>query len=310
MANQLLINLVNNVLGEGKPTARNNIAYYCPFCKHHKRKLEVNFTENKDGINQYACWACGIKGKKLITLFKKLNVSQDKIRELKSYVKIYDNELADLPQDQKPIELPKEYKTFDNPKGIIVKHALNYLKKRGITKNDIIKYQLGYCESGPYQNMIILPSFDENGKLNYFTGRSFEEDPFIKYKNPINSRDIVPFDLYINWNTPVVLCEGIFDAIAIKRNAVPLLGKNIQSNLMKKLVSSNVKKIYVALDKDATKQALKHCEMLMDEGKEIYLVNLEDKDPSQLGTNGFIKVIQTTPPLDYRALMEKKLELI
>ena len=67
--------------------------------------------------------------------------------------------------------------------------------------------------------------------LNYFTARSFEKEPFRKYKNPSVSRDIVPFEMFINWSSPLVLCEGPFDAIAIKRNAIPLLGKNIQSSL-------------------------------------------------------------------------------
>jgi hypothetical protein len=42
------------------------------------------------------------------------------------------------------------------------------------------------------------------------------------------SRDIIGFELFINWNVPIILCEGVFDAIAIKRNAIPLLGKTIQ----------------------------------------------------------------------------------
>ena len=47
MLNQPLIALVNSVLGTGKPTARGNYAYSCPFCNHHKPKLEINFTENQ-----------------------------------------------------------------------------------------------------------------------------------------------------------------------------------------------------------------------------------------------------------------------
>ena len=43
MINELLVNLVNSVLGEGKRTARGNQSYHCPFCHHHKQKLEVNF---------------------------------------------------------------------------------------------------------------------------------------------------------------------------------------------------------------------------------------------------------------------------
>ena len=106
------------------------------------------------------------------------------------------------------------------------------------------------------------------------------------------------------------MCEGEFDAIAIKRNAIPLLGKNIQSNLLKKIVKSTVEKIYIALDTDAIKQALKHCEYLINQGKEVYLVELDGKDPSDLGFSYFTKLIQNTEPLDSYDLMEKKLSLI
>ena len=111
----------------------------------------------------------------------------------------------------------------------------------------------------------------------------------------------------INWNVPIVLCEGPFDAIAIKRNAIPLLGKNIQSNLMKKIVTSLVDKIYIALDKDAIKQALHFCEKLMMEGKEVYFVDMQDKDPSEMGFENFTKLIQKTVPMTYSSLLEHKL---
>ena len=189
------------------------------------------------------------------------------------------------------------------------KQAYSYLRKRNLTDDDIIKYNLGYCDFGRYSNMIIIPSYDKDGLLNYFTGRSFEQDPYIKYRNPQVSRDIIPNEHMINWNVPIILCEGLFDALAIKRNAIPLLGKNIQNNLMKKIVTSVVDKIYIALDRDAIKQALKFCEKLMAEGKEVYLVDLQDKDPSEMGFENFTKLIQTTLPLTYYDLMEQKLSI-
>jgi DNA primase len=157
--------------------------------------------------------------------------------------------------------------------------------------------------------MIIIPTYDADGRLNYFTARSFEKEPYVKYRNPSVSRDIIPNEHLINWNLPIIICEGLFDAISIKRNAIPLLGKNIQSNLMKKIVTSLVDKIYIALDKDAMKQALKFCEMLLAEGKEVYLVDLQDKDPSEMGFKNFTKLIQNTFPLTYYNLMERKLTL-
>jgi DNA primase len=157
--------------------------------------------------------------------------------------------------------------------------------------------------------MVIIPSYDENGILNYFTGRSFEKEAKVKYKNPSVSRDIIPFELFINWDLPFILCEGPFDAIAIKRNVIPLLGKNIQSKLMRKIVKSSVDKIYIALDKDAQKQALSFCEQLMNEGKEVYLVDMQDKDPSEMGFKTFIDTITETYPLTFSGLLEKKLFL-
>jgi len=191
----------------------------------------------------------------------------------------------------------------------MARHALAYLKRRGVTMEDMVKYNMGYCEEGEYQNMIIIPSYDSQGDLNYFTARSFEKQPFRKYKNPSVSRDIVPFEMFINWDSPLVLCEGPFDAIAIKRNAIPLLGKNIQTNLMKKIVSSKVEKIYIALDSDAIKSALKFCEMFMNEGKEVHLLEMDDKDPSELGFKRFTELIQKSVPLTLSGLLSRKLAL-
>ena len=309
MVNELLVNLVNGVLGTGKRTARGNQAYTCPFCHHHKPKLEVNFTENSEGINQWACWSCSKKGKSIKSLFKQVQVDASYFQELSKLVK--NVSLNDIGEVKHAIlELPKEYKSFINNKDIIARHAFTYLSKRDITKQDILKYNIGYCNSGQYSKMIVIPSYDANGKLNYFTARSFEKDPYTKYRNPETSRDIIPFELFVNWDLPIILCEGPFDAMAIKRNAIPLFGKNIQPSLMKKLVESKVQKIYIALDNDAIKQALRFCEQLLDVGKEVYLVELQGKDPSELGFENFTKLIQTVSPLTQYKLMEKKLSTI
>ena len=309
MVNQLLVTLVNSVLGSGKPTARNNYAYNCPFCNHHKPKLEVNLTENKEGKNPWHCWVCGVRGTTVYQLFKKVKASASKLTELQSLVK--SSKTTKFKVVHNTISLPSEFIDLStvNNSDITAKHALAYLKRRNISKYDIIKYNIGYCKSGLYANMIIIPTYNEDGQLNYFTARSFEKEPYVKYRNPSVSRNIIPNEHLINWKVPVILCEGLFDAIAIKRNAIPLLGKNIQNNLMKKLVTSLVNKIYIALDRDAIKQALKFCEMLMAEGKEVYLVDLQDKDPSEMGFSNFTKLIQKTQPLTYSNLMEKKLAI-
>ena len=309
MVNQLLVTLVNSVLGSGKATARNNYAYHCPFCHHHKPKLEVNLTENREGKNPWHCWACDARGTTIYNLFKQLKVDSSKYGELSSLVKT--SKSIKETKVVNSVSLPNEYISLFNvdTSDIIARHALAYLKNRNIVKSDILKYNIVYCKYGLYANMIIIPTYDKDGRLNYFTARSFEKEPYIKYRNPSASRDIIPNEHLINWRVPIILCEGLFDAIAIKRNAIPLLGKNIQSSLMKKIVTSYVNKIYIALDRDAIKQALHFCEQLMMEGKEVYLVDMQDKDPSEMGFKNFTKLIQKTVPLTYSNLLEQKLSI-
>jgi len=310
MINQLLLALVNSTLGQSKPTARDNYAYHCPKCHHVKPKLEINFDETSPHYQYFACWACNFRGRTIYSLFKQINTTPENLAKAKTFTSDTKTSHAKV-STANAVVLPEEYVSLANPdpNDIMAKHALVYLKKRNITQYDIIKYNIGYCSKGLYANMIILPTYDKNGNLNYFTARSFEQNPSTKYRNPSISRDIIPNEHLINWNIPIILCEGIFDAIAIKRNAIPLLGKNIEPNLMKRIVTLAVDKIYIALDKDAIKQAFKFCEMLLNEGKEVYLVELTSKDPSELGFHNFTKLIQSTPPLTYYNLMEKKLLL-
>ena len=311
MLNAALVSTVNSVLGKGKETSGNNYAYQCPFCQHHKPKLEVNLVPNSKGENFWHCWVCNAKGKSLLGLFKKLKVPQDKILELRSilnYADKKDEEESDITK----IELPKEYKSLLSIQrtDISAKHALAYLKKRGISKEDILKYNIGFCEEGRYKNVIVVPSYNKDGLINYFIARSFEKDPSRKYDSPkCNKNAIIGLEYFINWNIPVILCEGIFDAIAIKRNVIPLFGKTIPKALMMKLVETNVKTVYVALDRDALKDALKYAEELLNLGEDVYLVDLDDKDPSEMGFDKFTSLVHKAEQLTLSELIYKKIEL-
>ncbi len=135
---------------------------------------------------------------------------------------------------------------------------------------------------GPYASRIIIPSYDCNNKLNYFLARSFYESG-LKYKNPPVSKNVIVFENQINWKMPLVLCEGVFDAIAIRRNAVPLLGKFVPRKLLKMMIKNQVKEVFVALDDDAITEAREIEQNLSQYGIDVKLVNLDKKDPSELG---------------------------
>jgi len=310
MINNALLHTVNSVLGNGKKTSNNNYAYKCPFCTHHKQKLEINLQPNVKGETPWHCWVCNAKGKTLLGLFKKLKATPDKISELKSMLG-FTPKLTEEQTLQK-VTLPKEYKPLINLSrtDITAKHALMYLKKRGITKSDILKYNIGYCEEGKYSNRIIIPSYDKDGNLNYFIARAIDPNSTKKYDAPkCNKNELIGLEYFINWKVPIILCEGIFDAIAIKRNAIPLLGKTIPKALMMKLVEPSVKTVYVSLDRDALKDALKYAEQLLNLGKDVYLIDLQDKDPSDMGFENFTKLVHDAEQLTLGELLYKKLEL-
>jgi DNA primase len=240
MVNQALVSTLNSVLGVGKSTSKGNYAYHCPFCNHHKPKLEINLNETDSGENKWHCWVCDKRGKSIVKLFQLISAPKEKILEVKTVTK-YTSGKFEIKEVDKKVKLPEEFISLSlHGNNIEYKHAISYLKRRQITLDDILKYNIGYCINGKYSNCIVIPSYDKDGKLNYFTARNFDKNSSVKYKNPDTSRDIIPFELFINWNLPIIICEGPFDALAIKRNVIPLLGKNIQKSLKKKLAKSEV----------------------------------------------------------------------
>ena len=189
------------------------------------------------------------------------------------------------------------------------KNALHYLKGRTIDIIDIRRYNIGYCENGDYGGMIIIPSYDLYGTLNFFTGRSYYKDSYMKHKNPPVTKDIIGFENMINWKIPITIVEGAFDAITVRRNCIPLYGKVIMNNLKKMILQKGVKKINLALDPDAIKNTLQTAEYLMNEGVEVVVVPLEEKDPNDMGRNDFYNLVRNTNQLDLSSLVKLKFSI-
>lgn len=315
MVNQSLLYLLESVLGPSKKKARNNYAFVCPKCKDerlrlgksHDHKLEIQLETNLKNENPWNCWYCSdFKGKKLINLFRKINAKDSEIQTLRSLI-------IPSAQEDKPLNfacLPQEFAPINldiNTSSLVNTRALTYLKNRGLTTFDILKYNIGYCASGKYNDRIIIPSYDKDNQLNFFSARAIGDSNY-KYLNPAFDKNIIGFEFFINFDLPIILVEGMMDAISVKRNAIPLMGKTINEALMKKIVTSQVKKIYLCLDNDALKQSYKHVEQLLKLGKEVYLIELKDKDPSTIGFQKFTEIIQQVMPITYEDLLIKKLD--
>jgi DNA primase len=186
-----LTSLLEKVLGKSYQMKNGESAFHCPFCNHHKKKLQVNLDTQK-----WHCWVCNAGGHKISILLRKNNASREIIKEalklLDEYVS-YSKDKQEVTQYQ--VSLPEFYKPLWKPSNDpLYRNALVYLQKRGIGPIEILRYSIGYCNGGDYRNRIIVPSYDFEGKLNYFMARDMFPNTKFKYKNPPMSKDTVGFE--------------------------------------------------------------------------------------------------------------------
>lgn len=302
-----IVNLLNRVLkSQGQELSKENeYMWWSPFVNHHKPKLQVNIKNGK-----WHCWVSGQGGHNLFQLFKKVNATKKQYQELNELSDNFSFEYVPTKQENKEVKLPDEYKPmWTKSNSPTYKHALKYLKSRGVSQDDMIKYSIGYCEDGLYSNRIIIPSYDDEGKLNFFIGRDIF-DSKLKYRNSPTPKDIIGFELFVNWEEPILLVEGALDAITSKVNSIPLFGKTIMNNLKRKILEKKVKTLYVALDNDAVKDSMKIVEELMNEGIKVHMIKLTEKDPNDIGYEKFTDIKNSTNETSFRELVKYKLGMV
>jgi len=302
-----LLSLVDKVL---KQTAKLRVGceavYFCPFCNHYKKKLEINLN-----TQMWECWVCHAKGGSIRSLFKQLRVNHSYYTELYKIIGKSPSRKPKQPGEQSDIlSLPSEFLPLNKySKSLEYACAYTYLQSRGVTKEDILRYNIGYCEYGEYSKRIIIPSYDSDGNINFFSSRTYNDDNLYKYKNPPWSKDIIGFQLLINWGEPVTLVESVFNAITIRNNAIPLFGKTISNSLLEKFVECGVFKVNVCLDNDAEKDGLNICEKLLSLDIDPYFVELTKKDPNEIGFEKMVELISDAKLVDFSFLIKKKLSL-
>ena len=253
----------------------NEYLFYCPKCNHHKKKLSVNLDKDK-----FKCWICDTAGSNLRLIKRYGNFQQQRVWsemigviDLSDYDKIFAEKVEEKTEEE-VVELPKEFISLCNRDNSLTSlSARRYLKERGITKEDILMWKIGYCVSGDLAGRVVIPSFNNHGRVNYYVGRTYDNS-FRKYMNPTVSKDIVFNELYVDWNSDVVIVEGIFDAIKAE-NAIPLLGSTVrESSKLFHTIVKNDPAVYIALDPDAERKAEKLILELLDYDVEVYKINI------------------------------------
>ena len=263
--------------------------YHCPYCGHHKKKMSINFSNG-----YWKCWVCDTRGKNIYRIVRKFGNYQQrqKYRELQGLVDLTDfeemfKEYNNI-QEKQILEMPEGFVSLCNKDlPMDSTDAFRYLSSRGIGRREILKWKIGYCKEGRYAGRIIIPSFDVEGDLNYFIARSYVGHTR-RYLNPPANRDLVFNELNIDWDEPVILVEGVFDAIAAGNNAIPILGSTLreQSRLFQAIAIHDTP-VYMALDGDAEKKAEWIIKSMLRYDIEIHKVPIDEEDVGEMDSQEF-----------------------
>lgn len=286
---------------------KGQISFDCPVCSYEikgldkgdgKGNLEINYKQQV-----FKCWSCSETHRtygNLGYLIKK----NGSLKQLKRYeLLIPDVEgSGGFEKPKLSVKLPKEFiKLLEVSDGFkkthYYKQAMNYLRSRNIDDEKIKKFNIGACFDGDYSNRIIIPSYDSEGSLNYFVGRSYDRNSKRKYMNPeVEKKHLIWNEHLIDWEKDVYLVEGAFDSIFLE-NSIPMLGKSMGEELYK-LIYENAKKVIIILDGDAYHDSEKLYKKL-NGGRlfgKVWIVKLPiDKDIADLqGNINEFKKIQLT----------------
>lgn len=300
-----------------------NVVYRCPQCERTvgSGHLYVNYKKN-----MYNCFKCGLKGRDVAKLLYHIGYTRDILRsapvDLIEEIKEQRDPMKEVSEMLSP--KIKEFKDYSTNLSVLTSYwmehtkqlsidAYNYLLSRGLTDQQIIQYNIreGVNRSGEgvrinqkfyqgrdYSGRILVPSIHKDkGLISFYVARDYlGRNNIAKYLNPpqdlaFSSEDVWNLYNLDNKNGDVIICEGVFTAIAVGsifKNVVATYGKSISEKSNSedkyqitsqgdKLVAKNFDRYIVAYDADARNELVSTCEYLALRGKNVYYILVPPK---------------------------------
>lgn len=291
--------------------SNNDIIYRCPYCEGDTGSghLYVNYDKN-----YWHCFKCNLGGKRMESLLRALHIdiSYD-------YQKLYsevDKELDDIISSKKSkrIERVVEYSTniealtqyYIAQTKPLSQEAYQYLLNRRVSQEmiQVLQIREGINRYGEnikisdkdylgrdYSGRIMVPSLRKDGLVSFYVARDYIGDKAAKYLNPPKDLAVASEDTWsldIIETSCVIICEGVFTAIAVnqalgKISACATYGKSIAKNSSsevrvtsqgEKLLAKKFKQYIIFYDKDASLEARETAKYLYDRGAKVRVVNI------------------------------------
>ena len=282
------IEFIEKVFGDGRfSNGGLNISVLCPLCAdkkgfgYGKKKLVIR----TDTFVSH-CWVCNTKSKNLVPWLKRWypHFLAEYVSAFLKGEQLTDISIEETDPKEISLTLPQGYKFLLHQVGPEASKAKRYIASRGIfSDRDFWYWKFGIApENEDLGGRIVIPSFDQEGSINYWTARAYNKRLYPKYINPPTARESVIFnEINIDWTKPLTLVEGPFDLLKCNDNATCLLGSSFGPDylLFRKIVE-NETPVVLALDEDARNKALSISKNLTEYGisVKILMVSKEKGD--------------------------------
>ncbi len=260
----------------------------CPYCGNPKRNFQVNVE-----LLVVHCWSCDVGGT-VRGLFRDFDLPLDDLPDTPS------GRREALEREEEEIKLPEEAQDVLTSSEIGSNWAFDYLtKNRRMTREEIVSYGLKFAISGSFTGRVIFPLF-EGSELIYFVARKFMKVSGRTYMYPgWRRRNLLPIFLGEDHRMDLVLVEGVFEVPPIKRlgySVMPLLGKALTPEQVRKLERRRFERYIVLLDHDSVSTAVEMAERLREEGLRGEYTFTGGVDSDELARNDLSQVLESARP--------------
>lgn len=298
-----LVRALTDSLGEPLSAASGEeYRFCCPYEHFDAAGRQAPDTKHRLYVNpekrKWYCQRCG-RGGGIDLLLRRLSVS---VRE--AVLSRWDRVVAEL----RGIALPEpvvEEKKKDGPaypcETLDVRpgsSAYTYLISRGLHPSDIEFYSI-VAGTGKFRDRVFVPTFNAAGELVYWVARLFRGDHPAKYLNPKIEKTGLLFNA-ANASGSVVVCEGVFSAIAAGRTSVATFGKHVSITQLRALAELPADEFVFAVEADARPTTREVARRLASRvgGERVRIVHLPiGEDPASLDVVEWDILRQSAKPL-------------
>ena len=248
--------LLQDAFLDARPTSDGWYRAACPFCEQDGHSDKKHSLALRVDNGWYQCWRCGSKG-----FAKNLQQVEEWEDEPAPNGPPIDRRqlVPESPPSEAPlIALPDGYIELGVDPGLTalsLSRARAYLVKRGIPSGVWREARIGAVTSGYYGRRVVIPIFN-GGNCYGWVARTWG-DADLKYLYPKGmKRSQILYNqdaLYEDTTRPLLVVEGVFDALNLWPDAVAVLGKPAGEHL--RMLCQTSRHIAVALDSDARSES-------------------------------------------------------